>query len=91
LTDFQPSIARKTAIVTSTIVPPGGMSAAYDAIIPVTTENTEIDTANIIVFLKPLPSIMAEMAGITISDEISNIPTSRIDAITVMLAMTIKR
>lgn len=55
-------------------------------IIPNTTENTDIAHEISIVFLNPLPNINAVMFGITISEEISKTPTSRIDAIMVILA-----
>lgn len=63
----------------------------YDEVMPQMTETTDTITEIRAVLLNPLPSIIAVMLGITISDEISKIPTNLIEAITVKLARIMKR
>jgi hypothetical protein len=57
---------------------------------PDTTEIIEMKTEISEVLLKPAPNIIAVILGITISEEISRIPTNLIEAITVKLARTMK-
>ena len=45
----------------------------------------------IAVFLNPLPIVIAVMFGSTMRDDMSNTPTNFIDAMTVMLATTMKK
>ena len=88
---FVANVAINMTTETRTIVPPGAKFSIYEIIIPVTTDNTDIETETKAVFLKPFPNIIAVIVGITINEEISKIPTNRIDAITVMPASTMKR
>lgn len=67
------------------------MLAIYDTIIPRITEPEEIIQDIYIVVLNPFLSVRAVTFGITISEEISNTPTSFMEAITVILDNIIKR
>ena len=60
-------------------------------IIPDVTEKIDIDTDIPTVFLKPLPNIIAEIFGITMSAEIKRMPTSLIETTTVIAARTTNR
>lgn len=84
-------VKRKIEIEISTIVPLGAELKMYDEVMPQMTETTDTTTEIRAVLLNPLPSIIAVMLGITISDEISKIPTNLIEAITVKLARIMKR
>lgn len=84
-------VKRKIEIEISTIVPLGAELNMYDEVMPQMTETTDTITEIRAVLLNPLPSIIAVMLGITISDEISKIPTNLIEAITVKLARIMKR
>lgn len=89
--DFTENVIRKTKTEIRTIVPLGAEFSIYDNTIPDTTETIDMNTEINTVLLKPVPNIMAVMFGITISEEISKIPTNLIEAITVTLARTMKR
>lgn len=84
-------VKRKIEIEINTIVPLGAELKMYDEVMPQMTETTDTTTEIRAVLLNPLPSIIAVMLGITISDEISKIPTNLIEAITVKLARIMKR
>src|ERR671915_1083460 len=84
-------VKRKIEIEINTIVPLGAELNKYDEVMPKMTETTDTTTEIRAVLLNPLPSIIAVMLGITISDEISKIPTNLIEAITVKLARIMKR
>lgn len=88
---FTESVIRNTKTEIRTIVPLGAEFSIYDNTIPDTTETIDMKTEINAVLLKPVPNIMAVIFGITISEEISKIPTSLIEAITVTLARTMKR
>ena len=89
--DFTENVIRKTKTEIRTIVPLGAEFSIYDNTIPDTTETIDMNTEIKAVLLKPVPNIMAVIFGITISEEISKIPTNLIEAITVTLARTMKR
>lgn len=75
----------------STIVPLGAELSMYDRVIPSITEIIDMSTEISTVLLNPVPIIIAVILGITISEEMSKIPTNLIEAITVKLARTMKR
>lgn len=75
----------------STIVPLGAELSMYDRVIPSITEIIDMSTEISTVLLNPFPIIIAVILGITISEEMSKIPTNLIEAITVKLARTMKR
>ena len=89
--DFTENVIKKTKTEIRTIVPLGAEFNIYDNTIPDTTETIDMNTEINAVLLKPVPNIMAVIFGITISEEISKIPTNLIEAITVTLARTMKR
>jgi hypothetical protein len=88
---FTENVIKKTKTESRTIVPLGAEFSIYDNTIPDTTETIDMKTEINAVLLKPVPNIMAVIFGITISEEISKIPTNLIEAITVTLARTMKR
>ena len=71
-----------------TIVPPGAKSKTKEVTIPPMTDTAAIEIDINIVFLKPFPSIIALIFGITINEEIRRTPTRRTDTITAKLART---
>src|SRR5437660_9485855 len=74
-----------------TIVPDGAQLRGYDKIIPATVAVTDKEIEMIIVFLNPFPIIMLVKFGITISAEMSKIPTNLIVTITATAAREMKR
>ena len=83
--------AIKTITEIMTIVPPGAKFISYEITIPPITHTTEVKIDINKVFLKPFPNIIEVIFGITINEEISKTPTSRTDAITVILASNMNR
>lgn len=75
----------------SAIVPLGAELTMYDRNMPITTEIIEMSIEISTVLLNPVPNIMAVIFGITISEEMSKIPTNLMEAITVKLARTMKK
>ena len=88
---FTVIVTKNVPIDTSTIVPLGAKFITYEITMPVDTDKMAIEIDINAVFLKPFPKIIAAILGITINDDISSTPTNRIDAITVILASTMKR
>jgi len=89
--DFAPIVPRRIKIVKRTMTPPGAKFVMYDTTIPNNTDETATIIDINAVFLNPFPNIIAVMFGITISEDISNTPTSRSDDITARLARAINR
>ena len=91
LRDFIPRDMQKIIIEIRTIIPPGATFSTYEDKMPTTAEKTAKLIESIAVCLKPLENNIAVTFGTTMSDEVSNIPTSCIEITTAMAAITTKR
>jgi hypothetical protein len=81
----------KIRIDMSTIIPLGATLKTYEVNIPVIAEKTAKAIDKIAVCLNPLENNTAVTFGTTISDEVSNMPTSCIELTTVIAEITTRR
>ena len=81
----------KIRIDISTIIPPGATLKIYEVNIPVTAEKTAKAIDKMAVCLNPRENNTAVTFGTTISDDVSNMPTSCIELTTVIAEITTKR
>src|SRR6476646_4650721 len=88
---FPKTTVRKIAVAVRTIAPLGAIFIMKETIMPTITEQADTPQDMIAVFLNPLPIVIAVMFGSTMRDDMSNTPTNFIDAMTVTLAITMKR